>query len=584
MDGSNGTITVEFADSGATPTPEMLELINNSLPVGSKLTRDGVFVRAMYVTSDAVNTQGGRFRSEDLSALSSLISGVPVMIGHDKSKLPIGRCFKSELVERSGAKWAKAWFYWLKDCSEADDLRAKIDGGICNECSLSFSFSVPECSICGGDIRKCSHLAGKTYRDELGDIKVCHFIYAGIKTVNEISLVYRGAVPGTAITRLKMHQDTSSGSCNSDHACSGPAGEVILDLAAAEMIDSEATTWPVYHGIPIRLTPTDRQVYTDLPGRWADHEAIRQIVTLGSDELAVLGEAEGVVVFMRGRSRLPLYAVENAQHFIGRSCRCRIKLYADANRRDELSKSTLDKLESCGIDVIRRTVVNDAAALAQAASIAPHEGLRIVMDGSRLTYRPQSRLLLAARDIIRHQAGRFCYDLAFGSEPDVVFRSYESRIPADIGDTLYVDATLDSTRRHVVLQKITVLDNLKTYFRPDSKLRRSSEESSEQYELYALAPDKAALRLVSDSKSLCVLFTSFSVKQLLLGKTLVGHGLPNGDDAQLRHCLERGNVAEFDGDSGGRILSFRGRAIKGDFVIRPAVLLKERVWLLHRAA
>jgi hypothetical protein len=72
-----------------------------------------------------------------------------------------------------------------------------IDGGIYKECSIGFTFALPECSICGDDIRTCEHEPMGTY----GDDQTCHFNYRKIERVLETSLVYRGAIPETGVTR-----------------------------------------------------------------------------------------------------------------------------------------------------------------------------------------------------------------------------------------------------------------------------------------------------------------------------------------------------------------------------------------------
>ncbi len=188
------------------------EIRANSGPLRA-LDEGDVRIRAMLVASDAVNSQGGRFDRDALDRLCKLIPGAPVLIGHDKSKLPIARCFRAELVNRGDddRPWVKVWFYWLSETAGADDLLRKIDGGICTECSLGFTFATPECSICGGDIRRCSHIPAGNYSDDAGSSALCHYFYRGIRRVNEISLVYRGAVPNTAMSRDLADEDRDTG-------------------------------------------------------------------------------------------------------------------------------------------------------------------------------------------------------------------------------------------------------------------------------------------------------------------------------------------------------------------------------------
>jgi hypothetical protein len=191
---------VEFSGGAEELSPEIIDAINDCAHPIRPVSADDVHVRAMFVTSDKQNLQGGRFDIGEIEDLCRLIPGAPVLIGHNKSRLPIARCFKADLVDRGGETWLKVWFYWLSDTEGADDLRRNIDGGIYRECSLAFSFRLPECSVCGGDIRRCSHVPGREYSGPTGEMERSHFIYRGITRVNEISLVYRGAVPGTAIS------------------------------------------------------------------------------------------------------------------------------------------------------------------------------------------------------------------------------------------------------------------------------------------------------------------------------------------------------------------------------------------------
>ncbi len=242
MDFSLGFCSVELTGENETITPELLQAISEVVGAGRNLAAEDLYVRSMFVTSDKINSQGGRFDRTGLEKLCELIPGAPVMIGHDKSKLPIGRCFKAEIVERNGEPWVKAMFYWLKSTTGSDDLRKNIDGGIYTECSLGFNFRLPQCSICSGDVRKCSHVPGHEYRNiSSGSMEKCHYLYRDVNSVNEISLVYRGAVPGTSITSQILQEHSQFASIDS-----------VLVIKADEILPnmSEFSVEPVYHGIP----------------------------------------------------------------------------------------------------------------------------------------------------------------------------------------------------------------------------------------------------------------------------------------------------------------------------------------------
>jgi hypothetical protein len=168
----------------------LIDKINSVIRPPKKATAENVNIRAMYVVNDLVNSHGGRFRREDLARLSELIADTPVLVGHNRAETPLARTFYSELEEKGGVLWLKSYFYWPKS-NEEDDLLIKIDSGVLKECSISFTYTFPECSICGEDIRKCPH--------DLAEGSA-HFVYSGITQVLETSLVYKGSVRGTYIT------------------------------------------------------------------------------------------------------------------------------------------------------------------------------------------------------------------------------------------------------------------------------------------------------------------------------------------------------------------------------------------------
>jgi hypothetical protein len=170
----------------------LVDKINSVIKPPRPATADNVNIRAMYVVNDLVNSHGGQFRREDLSKLCELIVDTPVLIGHNRAETPLARTFHAELEERANVLWLKSYFYWPKSDNQ-DDLLLKIDSGILKECSISFIYTLPECSLCGEDIRKCPHELGAGPDGP-------HFIYGGISQVLETSLVYKGSVRGTYIT------------------------------------------------------------------------------------------------------------------------------------------------------------------------------------------------------------------------------------------------------------------------------------------------------------------------------------------------------------------------------------------------
>jgi hypothetical protein len=185
-------------------------------------------------------------------------------------------------VEKDGRRWVKCWFYWLKKTTGAETLRENIDGGVYKECSISFSFRLPECSICGKDIRLCQHQPFDSYDTPDGP-QVCHFRYRRIERVLETSLVYRGAVPNTSIAREHREGDTAD---------TATEDTVLTDLDSLPESEKYLVV-PAYDGLTVRLTTDGRLVTPEtdltLPG----------IYGLGGDG----PEPVGYLIGMRGRER-----------------------------------------------------------------------------------------------------------------------------------------------------------------------------------------------------------------------------------------------------------------------------------------
>ena len=185
-----------------TGTAELVDLINNRIKPNQPLKEDDVFIRKMFLGSDQINSFGGRFDRNELVKMAELVVDAPVLVGHDHKKLPIGRNFKAEIVEKNGTAWLVTNFYWLQSALGAENLAKNIDGGIYKEVSAAFLFETPECSICGRDIRTCEHVPFRRYAALNGSLQVAFFWYRNVGKVLETSLVFRGAVPGTRITAL----------------------------------------------------------------------------------------------------------------------------------------------------------------------------------------------------------------------------------------------------------------------------------------------------------------------------------------------------------------------------------------------
>ncbi|MBI3872168.1 MAG: hypothetical protein HY304_03715 [candidate division Zixibacteria bacterium] len=170
------------------------ERIHPPVPVGAA----DVHVRMLRLVSDEVNDHGGRFPRDEHVRLCELLIDTPVLIGHDRTHLPVARNFAARCVDSGGRQWVEVWFYWLRgDGANHDQLAADIDAGLVKEGSIGFEFRKPQCSICARDIRTCDHVPDHEYADAQGSMQTAHYEYRDIVRVLETSLVYRGATPGT---------------------------------------------------------------------------------------------------------------------------------------------------------------------------------------------------------------------------------------------------------------------------------------------------------------------------------------------------------------------------------------------------
>lgn len=179
-----------------------VSFINTNLTPPKKLTPDDVYIRECYLTGDAINSQMGRFRTKDLKKILAMTNGVALLIGHKKEESPAGKFFggtiKSKVLgslngTEMKAKFIVPKFYWMRDASNAKDLKTNIDGGIYSQASISWRFRLPTCSVCSKDIRFCSHVPGEEYK-----AGICFYWYDEIIMVLEGSIVYAGAHPGTS--------------------------------------------------------------------------------------------------------------------------------------------------------------------------------------------------------------------------------------------------------------------------------------------------------------------------------------------------------------------------------------------------
>lgn len=288
-----GRISAHLAEPVTELSADLVAKINQNVNPPTEVSADDVYVRVMYVVSDQVNSFGGCFPADEHEQLVDLLIDSPVLVGHRKDKLPLGRTFHAEIAERDSSRWVKAWFYWLRSSTGAESLRENIDGGIYKECSIGFTFSLAECSICGKDIRLCEHEPFETYAAD-GERRTCHFNYRKIERVLETSLVYRGATAGTGITR---------------HALDSDAGRLKSVTDPSDLPDSDQyLIVPHYESLPVNVVINDGHL--DLLRH--DGKALPTAIldSFNKADLPVDLHASGRLVGYRGKERQSVRRLE----------------------------------------------------------------------------------------------------------------------------------------------------------------------------------------------------------------------------------------------------------------------------------
>ncbi|MCH9025345.1 MAG: hypothetical protein IH931_08435 [candidate division Zixibacteria bacterium] len=349
---SIGKITAHLAEPIEKISEEIISLINENIKPPNPVGAGDVFVRAMYVVSDEVNFLGGRFPAEEHSRLAALLIDSPVLVGHRKDKLPVARNFHSQLVTRDGSQWVKCYFYWLKNSEGAENLRHNIDGGIYKECSISFIYLFPECSVCGEDIRNCEHRPLQQLSSN-GSRQIVHFNYRQIERVLETSLVYRGAQQNTAVTK-----ELDLSFLNS--ALTQPL--VITKLSDMPQSDSYLVV-PNYQGLPVTVQVEQGKIAVrDSDGLLLERPtgAFEKVTSLNDFE-----SSRAVLLGLRGKQRCSQQELEsflkNEQSPVSR---LEIKLLPDSNlsQADFTISSGSSKISSIRHALVTYDQLSDAVS------------------------------------------------------------------------------------------------------------------------------------------------------------------------------------------------------------------------------
>ena len=91
-----GQIQAQLSEKEENISDDLIFLINSRIQPPVPVTPEDVYVRAMYLISDKVNSYGGCFPQEEHPHLARLIIDSPVLVGHNKEKLPVARNFNTE--------------------------------------------------------------------------------------------------------------------------------------------------------------------------------------------------------------------------------------------------------------------------------------------------------------------------------------------------------------------------------------------------------------------------------------------------------------------------------------------------------
>lgn len=205
-----GHLSAHPHSASATPNAELVALINDRIRPPHPVRANDIYIRSLRLVSDDVNDHGGRFPREEHARVCELLVDSPVLIGHDRSRLPVARNFAARCLADGGRRWVQTWFYWIRG-PLGDRLASDIDGGVVKEGSIGFEFRRPQCSICGLDIRTCDHVPGRDYTGESGAAVTAHYEYRDIVRILETSLVYRGANPDTRLGNEPVFSKLSPG-------------------------------------------------------------------------------------------------------------------------------------------------------------------------------------------------------------------------------------------------------------------------------------------------------------------------------------------------------------------------------------
>lgn len=184
-------------------TGNLLEAVNRFTL--RPLQQEEVAVFTLDLCNNRVDKHFSRFPEEELERISRMTPGRPLMERHDlRGTLPRGTFFRSSVHREEDHCSVRPEVYVLR-AADNHDFILNIEGGVYRETSIGFSFRVPECAVCGKDLRTCDHVPGRSYGD-----RVCHFIMRDVLEVIEGSIVPAGS-QGTRFVAQQRDQPSLHG-------------------------------------------------------------------------------------------------------------------------------------------------------------------------------------------------------------------------------------------------------------------------------------------------------------------------------------------------------------------------------------
>jgi len=163
-------------------------------------TREDVAIFRLDLVNNKVDRHFSRFPEQELKQISKMIKGKPLMELHQTHmRQARGVFFRSQLAygstrAASGEQTisVRPDVYIPRIYSNRDFIE-NINAGVYRGTSIGFQFDYPECSICGEDMRSCSHMPGSDYEVARSagrkQAETCHYIMHDVSDVFEGSIV-----------------------------------------------------------------------------------------------------------------------------------------------------------------------------------------------------------------------------------------------------------------------------------------------------------------------------------------------------------------------------------------------------------